>query len=195
MPLVDSGTALFAGSAAEFVRMAPEGRPRESSCSRVPPAAREHRRIRTACVAQQPHCTRIGSRRRVDRLHPSVQASAYADYLRESHSAFTEHGYRLSACAYLHNMHRLRSHLIRGTVYHGYIQTAPLFTAGDEAGLSEFLTDRVSGGDGLPLLEKLVHGASAHPRNCWIIWRARSRKRPLGRFLMSSARHITSCGV
>jgi uncharacterized protein len=217
MPLVDSGTALFAGSAAEFVQMAPEGslathlarefrqrhgaigeseeRSWRRSLTALAGVVAEadvdkagvgvelklpwnSKRIDASFVARDreglphtilvelkqweeasqspmPEMVRVAG---VDRLHPSVQANAYADYLRESHSAFTEHGFRLSACAYLHNMHQLRSHLIRGTAYQGFIQSAPLFTAGDENQLSAFLTERVSGGEGLPLLEKLIHG-------------------------------------
>ena len=40
----------------------------------------------------------------MEHLHPSVQAASYAEYLRGSHSAFTEDDLDLLPCAYLHNM-------------------------------------------------------------------------------------------
>jgi uncharacterized protein len=217
MTLADSGTALFAGSAAEFIRMAPEssltrhlvreyaqrhgriGESEERSWRNSLTALAEvvgrasidtagvgvelklpwnSKRIDASFVARdgdaKPHTVLVELKQweeagpsplpemvrtgLTDRLHPSVQVWAYADYLRESHSAFTEHHFRLSACAYLHNMHQLKSQLIRGAAYQGFIQQAPLFTAGDESSLSAFLTERLSGGDGLTLLDTLVHG-------------------------------------
>src|SRR5450759_1290877 len=93
-----------------------------------------------------------------ERLHPSVQVSAYADYLKASHSAFTENNYRLSACAYLHNMSAAESESIRGLRYKGSITDAPLFTKGDEEALSDYFLARLSGGKGQDLLPTLIYG-------------------------------------
>lgn len=147
MPLRDSGTALFAGTAAEFVKMAPES---TLTAQLIREAARRHlpiteseerywrnslsalvhvvraaglatsgvgvelklptssRRIDASFVARDgdsrphavivelkqwltaapspfPEMVRLGTEAR---LHPSAQVGAYADYLRDSHSAF-----------------------------------------------------------------------------------------------------------
>jgi uncharacterized protein len=93
-----------------------------------------------------------------ERLHPSVQAGSYAAYLRESHSAFTEAGYGLSACAYLHNMPLEAAAAIRGLEFSGAMREAPLFVHQEEPQLSTVLCDALAGGDGLALLPSLVAG-------------------------------------
>lgn len=93
-----------------------------------------------------------------ERLHPSVQVSAYADYLRESHSAFTEHGFSLSACAYLHNMPTTSGHAIQGVEFAGPLAEAPMFLKEDQARLAEFLSNSLSGGGGMDLLPVLTQG-------------------------------------
>ena len=62
-------------------------------------------------------------------LHPSVQAAAYASYLRDSHSAFTEDGFGLASCAYLHNMSADDAQSLRGLQYAGAINEAPFDSA------------------------------------------------------------------
>jgi uncharacterized protein len=217
MPLQNSGSALFAGSAGEFMRMAPEssltahvsrqfgriyGKPNESEVRswrnsltalakvlsgtglddsgvgvelRLPS---NNRRIDASLVAHdregQPHAVLVELKQwqtvsrsmapdnvlvaDQERLHPSVQVSAYAEYLRSSHSAFTEHGFRLSACAYLHNMSRTAAQPIRGLEYHQVLSDTPLFTAGDEEALGKFLSRHLEGGGGMDLLPTLVSG-------------------------------------
>lgn len=217
MPLADSGSALFAGSAREFLTMAPAstltahlkqhfgrlyGTPGESEVNswrrsltalakvidqtgldqggvgielRLPS---NNRRIDASFVARDsagkpsvvlvelkqwdsvspstaPDNVLLGGQ---EYLHPSVQASGYADYLRSSHSAFTEHNFQLSACAYLHNMPQSASRAIRGIEYAGALKDAPLFTIGDEVKLGEFLSKSLEGGDGVSLLPTLVSG-------------------------------------
>lgn len=91
-------------------------------------------------------------------LHPSVQARGYADYLRASHSAFTEDSFQLSACAFLHNMPKAAARAIRGIDYEQALKDAPLFTLGEETEFADFLTQSLEGGDGISLLPKLVRG-------------------------------------
>lgn len=93
-----------------------------------------------------------------ERLHPSVQVAAYADYLRESHSAFTEHGFQLTACAYLHNMPTANGHAIKGIDFAGPLREAPMFLREEEAELAAFLSASLSGGGGLDLLPVLTKG-------------------------------------
>jgi DUF2075 family protein/Mrp family chromosome partitioning ATPase len=217
MPLTPSGTALFAGSGAEFIRMAPESSLtshlvtefnrrwgtttdsevrswRNSLTALAAVAGRAgvdqagvgvelklpltDKRIDVSFVARNkqaepsvllvelkqwesaapslyPDCIIVGAD---NRLHPSVQAAAYATYLRESHSAFTEHGYELKACAYLHNMHSADAQAIRQPEHSRALQDAPVFLRGDEPGLADLLAERVGAGDGMSLLPELVHG-------------------------------------
>lgn len=91
-------------------------------------------------------------------LHPSVQVAAYADYLRDAHSAFSEDGFRLSACAYLHNMKAGSAAAIRHADFAELALQAPLFTRDDRHRLGSFLGHSLSGGDGLALLPNVVSG-------------------------------------
>ncbi len=217
MPLLDSGSALFAGSASEFARMAPAssltshvtsrftrlyGRPPESEIKawknsltalarvlddsgvdasgvgvelRLPSS---NRRIDVSLVARDesgqptvqlielkqwesakpsmsPDNVVLGDQ---EKLHPSVQVAAYAEYLRMSHSAFTEHGFQLSACAYLHNMSELVSRPLKSKAYREAVSLAPLFAKGDEEKLADLLSRNLGNGDGMELLPKLVSG-------------------------------------
>lgn len=90
-------------------------------------------------------------------LNPAVQVSAYAQYLRDSHSAFSTDGFRLSACAYLHNMPR---EVLADIALAEFIDLEParLFSRDDGDELSDYLTESLSGGDGMALLPALVSG-------------------------------------
>jgi hypothetical protein len=217
MPFEPSGAALFAGTAAEFVEMAPASSltahlTRE--CSRRWGNATEYevrswrnsltaladvlelydlstpgvgvelrlplssKRIDVSLIAhdgshtphailvelkQWEHATPSNAPDNVEvggeeKLHPSVQAAAYATYLRESHSAFTELGFRLSACAYLHNMSAQTASAIRTSHYAPAIHEAQLFTRGEEEQFGAFLREALQGGGGAALLPQIVNG-------------------------------------
>jgi len=217
LPLTDSGSALFAGSAREFITMAPAssltahlkahfgrlyGTPGTSEVNswrqsltalatvadhsdleqggvgvelRLPSNSRridatfvgrnangkpsvvlvELKQWESVNPSTIPDNVLLGGQ---EYLHPSVQARGYADYLRSSHSAFTEHDFHLSACAFLHNMPRAASLAIRGVEYEGALRDAPLFTLGDEDNFAEYLGNALEGGDGMMLLPALVNG-------------------------------------
>lgn len=91
-------------------------------------------------------------------LHPSIQAWAYADYLRDAHSAFTQEGFDLNPCAFLHNMEAAEAEVLRGHEYESAVRAAPLFASQDTAILGTFLAERLSGGDGMELLPAVVQG-------------------------------------
>ena len=93
-----------------------------------------------------------------DLLHPSLQASNYADHLRDTHSAFTQHGYGIRPCVFLHNMSLEASAALKGTRYAGMLRDAPLFTGEDRPRLSDFLATTVGRGGGLELLPEFVRG-------------------------------------
>ena len=217
MPLLDSGAALYAGGADEFVVMAPasrltahltrefarrygtvnesEARSWRNSLTalaavvegaglhragvgvelRLPSTSRrvdasfvgrdargqpqvvlcELKQWETAAPSAAPDNVLVGGR---ETLHPSVQAAAYADYLRQSHSAFTERGFGIAACAYLHNMDAADARSLRGLAYAGATREAPFYVRGDEAALGAALAGAVGGGDGAALLPELVAG-------------------------------------
>ena len=92
------------------------------------------------------------------KLHPSVQASLYADALRGAHSAFTERDYRLSPCAYLHDMGSAQATALRGPAYASIVKQAPLFAQDLPGKFGTFLHDRLVGGEGMTLLPDLVQG-------------------------------------
>ena len=93
-----------------------------------------------------------------EHLHPSVQVGAYADYLRGSHSAFTEDGFDLRPCAYLHDMRPDVASILRTEQYEAAVNEAPLFARGDEPELQELLARSLVGGGGMDLLPALVNG-------------------------------------
>lgn len=90
-------------------------------------------------------------------LNPAVQVSAYAQYLRDSHSAFSVDGFRLSACAYLHNMPRDILSDIEPPHFDD-LEPAKLFSRDDADALGDYLAESLSGGDGMTLLPNVVSG-------------------------------------
>jgi hypothetical protein len=91
-------------------------------------------------------------------LHPSIQAGSYAEYLRGSHSAFTEENFALSPCAYLHDMPQAVARRITDERYKAAVATAPLFAREDQDGLRRLLLETVGGGPGMDLLPSLIQG-------------------------------------
>jgi DUF2075 family protein len=101
--------------------------------------------------------TWVGGNHR-DVLHPSVQANQYRRYLEDTQEVF--HGasdkIALNACAYLHNYRPLdsdplfddRSESVRGL--------APIFTSGDVTRLAGYLSERLSGGDGERVMNRVA---------------------------------------
>lgn len=217
MPLPNSGSALYAGPADEFVKMAPAssltahvttefnrrwGSATESEirswknsltalarviesadlghsgvgvelklpftnkridCSFVARDSQGHPQVRLVELKQWsnaapslfPDNVVVGNK---ELLHPSVQASSYASYLRDSHSAFTEDGFGLGSCAYLHNMTSESALSLRGLAYDGAIQEAPFFVSTDEDRFAAYLREGLSGGGGMELLRSLTEG-------------------------------------
>jgi len=93
-----------------------------------------------------------------EHLHPSVQAANYAEYLRGSHSAFTEHRFELHPCAYLHNMPAANAASLRGVMYEGATSVAPFYVSGEEPQLAGVLARHVGSGDGMNMLPQIVRG-------------------------------------
>lgn len=91
-------------------------------------------------------------------LHPAVQVSAYAQYLRDSHSAFSEDGFRLSACAYLHNMPEVTLRDLSVPDFADLSDHALVFSQDGKADLQDFLAESLVNGDGMALLPQIVAG-------------------------------------
>ena len=91
-----------------------------------------------------------------DVLHPSRQVGQYQEYLEDCHSAFAPGGVRLASCAYLHNLRYASD----SELYHSrpadLLTRYPLF-AGDRAeDLSQYLSNRLAGGDGASVLTTVL---------------------------------------
>jgi uncharacterized protein len=97
-----------------------------------------------------------------DVLHPSVQVGQYAQYLSDYHTAFSEEDVGLAACAYLHNLRYDPADELFAIKHQDALDAFPLFTAdrGDE--LTHFLSERVEGGEGDEVLNRIL-GAPVRP--------------------------------
>jgi phage repressor protein C with HTH and peptisase S24 domain len=99
--------------------------------------------------------TYVGGAQR-DVLHPCAQANQYRRYLADMHEAF--HGQdaiRLSACAYLHNYIPGRDDAVLSAQFNPIRAIAPLYTANAVPALTDFLSNRLQLGQGLPVLERI----------------------------------------
>jgi len=91
-------------------------------------------------------------------LHPSVQVGQYEMYLRDTNAAFHEgpEPVDLHACSYLHNYTIAADDLLRSRKYRRYVGNYPLFSMDDVDPLCNYLDGFVSGGDGMPVLQRVV---------------------------------------
>lgn len=99
--------------------------------------------------------TFVGQRiRRV--LHPSVQVGGYQQWLVDNHSVFYEDGIGLAAVSYLHNMQYEPAGELWAERHAESLKTNPLFT-GDQSGeLADYLNERLSRGDGIPVMARVL---------------------------------------
>ena len=90
-------------------------------------------------------------------LHPSAQVGQYRTYLADTHTAFHEGDapIALAACSYLHNYHPVQDDILLAEPFAGLLEDAPLFTADDFDPLSDFLSDRLAGGEGMDVLVRV----------------------------------------
>ena len=101
--------------------------------------------------------TTVGGRER-DVLHPSAQADGYRTYLADTNTAFAENEISLEACAYLHNMHPEAAREIFSPRHRAVLRAAPTFVREDADQLRDFLAERLAGGKGLPVLDRIMNG-------------------------------------
>ena len=94
--------------------------------------------------------------------HPCQQASDYADYLADYHSAFTEGDLVATPAAYCHEMAPPDDAVLRDPRFETRLRRSPLFIQGEEPRLIDFLHSQVGAGDGVRLLTRLA-GARFRP--------------------------------
>jgi DUF2075 family protein len=99
----------------------------------------------------------LGPRLR-DHLHPSRQVGNYKRYLQDVHTTFSDGSVGLGACAFLHNMQFRPASLLFDEKFGSLLAEAPSFTGDQSDQLAQYLTDRLAGGDGGPVLDEILKG-------------------------------------
>jgi DUF2075 family protein len=96
-----------------------------------------------------------GSRR--DVLHPSVQVGQYRQYLEDTHVAFHEepNAVQLAACSYLHNYLANNGDPLLAPKFAEVLRNNPLFDSDGAESLGAYLNDRLAGGNGRPVLQRV----------------------------------------
>lgn len=100
--------------------------------------------------------TRVGGTER-ELLHPSIQVGQYQQYLEDGDTAFHdgEQPVKLDSCAYLHNYTAGTDDPLLDPKFSTALSKYPLFDAEGSGALSEFLSKRLSGGAGRPVLDRI----------------------------------------
>src|SRR5690348_4316564 len=100
--------------------------------------------------------TRVGGAER-ELLHPSIQVGQYQQYLEDGDTAFHdgEQPVKLDSCAYLHNYTAGADDPLLDPKFSTALSKYPLFDAEGSGALSEFLSKRLSGGAGRPVLDRI----------------------------------------
>lgn len=92
-------------------------------------------------------------------LHPCAQVRQYKMYLEDTHTAFQEGDpLHLHACSYLHNYYTAADDPLTAPKFSELIFACPLFSADDVDPLSSFLSERLGGGNGMEVLERVEEG-------------------------------------
>jgi DUF2075 family protein len=88
--------------------------------------------------------------------HPSIQASTYAEYLADNHSAFQGEGaIALYPCTWLHNL-TSKSSPIYDRKFSKILKSAPLFAAFDADRMAAFLRSHIEVGDNAELIHPII---------------------------------------
>lgn len=106
-----------------------------------------------------PECVCVFMAGRVrDVLHPSSQVGGYEQYLRDTHTTFSDGSVGLKACGFAHNMTYDEEGVIFSRPFHPLLDRYPLYTGDRMDDLATFLTDQLSEGDGLSVLQEVLKG-------------------------------------
>jgi DUF2075 family protein len=87
--------------------------------------------------------------------HPSVQVGQYEQWLLDNHTVFYD-AVILSGVSWLHNMLYDPTDELFAPKHEAYLATNPLFTGDQSGDLAEFLNERLSEGDGIPIMAKVL---------------------------------------
>jgi DUF2075 family protein len=95
-----------------------------------------------------------------DVLHPSAQVGQYSQYLADVHTAFngTEATVGLHACAYLHNYTFQATDALLEPKFSQLLTSYPVYGAQQAADLGRYLQQRLAGGNGQPVLQRIDAG-------------------------------------
>jgi DUF2075 family protein len=88
--------------------------------------------------------------------HPSVQVGQYEQWLLDNHTVFYEDAVTLAGVSFLHNLLFDPDEELFASKHAGYLATNPLFTGDQSGDLAKFLNQRLSEGDGVPIMEKVL---------------------------------------
>lgn len=95
-----------------------------------------------------------------DVLHPSAQVGQYSQYLSDVHTAFndTEAAIGLHACAYLHNYTFQTTDALLEPKFTELLSSYPVYGAQQSVDLGNYLRERLAGGNGQPVLQRIDAG-------------------------------------
>ena len=93
-----------------------------------------------------------------EHVHPCQQAAGYVDFLNDVHGAFVDERVTGYPCAYCHELGGSGGEVLRDGRFAAILAQSPLFQRGDEDALSDYLHEKVGGGDGLDILEYVRKG-------------------------------------
>ena len=90
--------------------------------------------------------------------HPCVQVAGYHQWLLDMHSAFYgDNPIKLDSCAYLHNFQRGDATPLLASKFASVLSSHPMFLADGFDALIDWMRGRLSGGKGLPILQRVEH--------------------------------------
>ena len=90
------------------------------------------------------------------KAHPSVQVRQYQQWLLDNHTVFYEDDVALAGVSFLHNLLFDAEEELFASKHSAYLATNPLFTGDQSGDLAEFLNERLSDGDGIAIMEKVL---------------------------------------
>ncbi|MDB6169628.1 MAG: peptidase [Verrucomicrobia bacterium] len=92
-----------------------------------------------------------------DVLHPSAQVGGYCNYLSDSHTAFhpDTDPISLTGCSYLHNYVFEPGDSLNAPKFAELLREFPLYSADDSQGLIQCLNERLGGGRGAEILNRI----------------------------------------
>jgi hypothetical protein len=109
-----------------------------------------------AAVGENLVTTWVGGAER-EILHPSVQVRQYQWYMQDNHTAFHEGSspVGVNSCAYLHNYYPADDDIVFSEPFRETLSEFPTFAADHVGELTTYLTDRLGGGNGRPVLKRI----------------------------------------